>query len=97
PYSTLFRSDGLGPMQSGQIKGAVPGMIPGSRIELFVGVFMLFVHDDQAQLLERKKKRGAGTHHQAACSLGYLFPDLAPLVIVEPGMVYGQLISEPGP
>ena len=53
----------------------VAGVVAGGGF-LFVGVFVFFVYDDDAEVLERGEDGGAGTDDDA----GFAFADAVPFI-----------------
>ena len=59
----------MGAVQLSQHDGAFPGMVSRSGRVLFVGGVLLFVHNDEPQLVMGQEQGAAGAQHQVGLPL----------------------------
>ena len=82
-------------MHPGQHHGHITGIIPWSRVILFITRLMLFVDNDKPQSGKWKEQRRPSTyHHPRTRVMQHFFPYIHPLVIREFGMVNHHFFSE---
>src|SRR5690606_4103135 len=74
--------------------GDITRVIAWCRFLLFIGRFMLFVHNDKTQVVEGKKDRGTDTDHKLDLSTKYTIPDFNALVVGKTGMVNPHAVAE---
>ena len=60
----------------GAVSGNIPGMVAGSPFRL-IGTLLLLIHDNQAQIFQRRKYRRASPQYHCGLTL----PDTLPLVV----------------
>ena len=78
----------------GQHHGYVAGVVAGSGVVLFVTGFVLFINDDQAQIVERQKHRRPHPNHKLILPGYDAFPDFHPLVVRKFGVVNAHFIAK---
>ena len=84
-----------GPVPGAKVLGNVPCVIPG-RIFRVVAALLLFVQDDDTQVLQRGKDGGAGAQHHTNLPT----PDTLPLIIAlrhtKSAVEHGHILSKIG-
>ncbi len=76
-------------------RGDFPGVVLGKAVRK-IGLLMLLVHDDHAQLFHRREHRGPCPDHDAGVALANAPPFVEPLPGAEPGMQHRHGVAEPG-
>ena len=78
-----------------QYDSCIARMITWSRILLFIGIFMFFIHDDQSQTPERQKNRRTYSKYYIIIVIGKLFtPYLYTFSIRKLGVINSQPITK---
>ena len=79
----------------GEHDGGISGVIARGRLLLFVALFVLFVHDDESEVLEREEHAGAHAEDELIGCGGCLsLIDFEPLYVGELGMIDTHAIAE---
>ena len=79
----------------GAFFGHIVGIIARGRLTL-IGVLLLLVHDDKAEILQRCKDGAAGAYYDVGIALLDHAPLQKPLGIVERRVLHGQAAAEGG-
>ena len=83
------------PVHRGEHNGRATGMVSGSRVLLLVRVFVLLIHNHQAQSLEGQEDGRTDTQDDIVFLLAQLLlPDFHPLGIGKLGMIDTKATSE---
>jgi hypothetical protein len=78
-----------------QYDSCIARMITWSRILLFIGIFMFFIHDDQSQTPERQKNRRTYSKYYIIIVIGKLFtPYLYTFSIRKLGVINSQPVTK---
>ena len=87
--------EGFGTEHVGKHDGGVAGMIAWRRLLLLVTLFVLFVYDDEAEVLEGEEDAGTDAENELVGGGGGLpFVDFQPLHVSKLGMVNAHAVAE---
>ena len=73
--------------QRGKIYCCIAGMITGCGVLLLVGSIMLFIADNQTQLVKRQEQRRPGAQYNPGFTAFYFIPYLYPFILAEFRMI----------
>ena len=81
-------------MHIGKENCCIAGIVSRCRIILFVGSFVFFVNNDQAQIIKRQKRCRPGPQHHFVLIIQHLLPNLNTFVIIKPRVVNANICTE---
>ena len=82
-------------MVGGTTLGHLPGVKAGGILRL-IGVLLLLVHHDEADVRQRSEHRAAGAHHDVGAAGLYHAPLQQALGVVEGGVLHRHPLTETG-